>query len=128
MAPLALRAPRILLGSAWKIWLRATEVALGCLKLTVPSADMLKLRQLRMASCEVCLTVSVLPACTAVAVPAPTHVMAWPPQLPATQGMGSSAGTAGGAAQSEAAPTAIQENCMRGMAITSGLKLRTHNG
>src|SRR5579871_4252063 len=70
--PLASRAPKICVGLASWIWFSATEVAPGCTNCTVPSAEMLKLRQLSVALVEDCLTVSFEPDCDRVACPALT--------------------------------------------------------
>src|SRR5215469_981411 len=98
MVPLAFSAPRILLGSAWNIWLRATDAAVGCLKVTTPSLEILKLLQFRVTFAEVWEMVSWLPCCTAVALPEDTQAVALVPQLPATHGTGNSVGGAAGAA------------------------------
>src|SRR5579883_3523352 len=93
----------------------ATEVALGCWKVTLPSLDMLKLFQLSTAFCEVWLTVSELPVATAVATPEVTKVAGLPdPQEFTTQGTGSWAAIAARASASET-PAAMR---LRGGTLT----------
>src|SRR5262245_13183828 len=96
--------------------LMATEAASGCWKLTTPSREMLKLCQFRIAELVSWLTLSVLPAATAVARPEVTKLEMLPHE-PATQGTGRSA--AGAAPEPRISRLTLSDNDSFGNCVTT---------
>src|SRR4051812_13933047 len=86
--------------------LSATDETSGCLKLTVPSAEMLNFCQFRIAEFVVCVMSSVFPVLTTLAPPDVMNAV-FGPHVPPAQGTGSSAACAPHEPTTSAALTAL---------------------